>query len=666
MEKSVHFTQRYSNNFLLIFGIVAFVLTIVRLVLGLIVPVGLLTTQAHDDALLFQYADNLLSFNWLGDYNSKTLVKGVSYSLFLALCNWLHLPYTLGLGFMNVGSALLMVVALKKRFQNKIALGCIYLLLLYAPFTYSSLVGLRAYRMAIVPFAVLILFGCLVGLYLRKEERPKSLLPWSIGAGISMGFFWFIREDSIWILPFVAVVLLIMAICVIKEKAEIGTKVKKLILTIVPVLFLVASILVVCCMNFVYYGVFTTNDRSSGAFGKMMGYLYSIEDEDASAEEWVSHAVLESAMDVSPTLASIEPEIETYYAAWSGGNPIKGDIVAWALRDAAEAAGYYQNAVETEAFFAQVNQELEQAFEDGRLQKDNSIHFSNSAEGIQLEQIPDMLSLSIKQMAKMSLFYDTETGIPYSNGTLSQIGAAETLTRTSAVYQPLYQMTLNGTLTSKTDGAFSAEILDETGALLQEIALPQDGGNSYHFSLHFENLTGNQLQIRVYQNQQLVDAFAADSHETDLYSLQLEKTEQVTLDPQLDQVTGDIEIFDGIGNIYRTVSPVVDIFALLGYIMEVVFLFVLWKQKQPVWPEVERWLIVTGFALSAFVLIFGVEFFCGWLDEKVYISFYACGAYVLLMLVKYLSIYLGVQSIWKICKQNRESSRKLQKKKQNA
>ena len=351
MEKSVHFTQRYSNNFLLIFGIVAFVLTIVRLVLGLIVPVGLLTTQAHDDALLFQYADNLLSFNWLGDYNSKTLVKGVSYSLFLALCNWLHLPYTLGLGFMNVGSALLMVVALKKRFQNKIALGCIYLLLLYAPFTYSSLVGLRAYRMAIVPFAVLILFGCLVGLYLRKEERPKSLLPWSIGAGISMGFFWFIREDSIWILPFVAVVLLIMAICVIKEKAGIGTKVKKLILTVVPVLFLVASILVVCCMNFVYYGVFTTNDRSSGAFGKMMGYLYSIEDEDASAEEWVSHAVLESAMDVSPTLASIEPEIETYYAAWSGGNPIKGDIVAWALRDAAEAAGYYQNAVETEAFF---------------------------------------------------------------------------------------------------------------------------------------------------------------------------------------------------------------------------------------------------------------------------------------------------------------------------
>ena len=103
-------------------------------------------------------------------------------------------------------------------------------------------------------------------------------------------------------------------------------------------------------MNFVYYGVFTTNDRSSGAFGKMMGYLYSIEDEDASAEEWVSHAVLESAMDVSPTLASIEPEIETYYAAWSGGSPIKGDIVAWALRDAAEAAGYYQNAVETEAF----------------------------------------------------------------------------------------------------------------------------------------------------------------------------------------------------------------------------------------------------------------------------------------------------------------------------
>lgn len=666
MEKTVHFTQRYSKNFFLFFGIIVFALTIVRLVLGLVVPVGLWTTQAHDDALLFQYADNLLDFNWLGDYNSKTLVKGVSYSLFLAICNWLHLPYTLGLGLMNVGSAVLMVAALKKKFQNRIALGCIYLLLLYAPFTYSSLVGLRAYRMAIVPFAVLILFGCLVGLYLRKGEAPKSLIPWSIGAGISIGFFWFIREDSIWILPFVAVVLLIMAVCVIKEKTGMGTKVKKLVLTVVPVLFLVASILVVCCMNFLYYGVFTTNDRSSGAFGKMMGYLYSIEDEDASADEWVSHAALESAIDVSPTLATIEPEIETYYAAWSGGNPIKGDIVAWALRDAAEAAGYYQNAVETEGFFAQVNQELEQAFEDGRLEKDDSIHFSNSAEGIRLEQIPDMLSLSIKQMVKMSLFYDTETGIPYSNGTIDQIGAAETLTRTSAVYPARYQITLNGTLTPKTDGGFSAEIVDEAGTLLQEIVLPQDSTNGSYFSLHFENLTGNQLQIRVYQNEQLLDTFAADSHETDLYSLQLEKTEQVTLDPQLEQVTGDIELLDGIGNVYRTVSPVIDILALIGYIMEVVFLFVLWKQKQPVWPEVERWLIVTGFALSAFVLIFGVEFFCGWLDQKVYISFYACGAYVLLMLVKYLSIYLGVQSVWNICKGRRENRPKLQKKKWNA
>lgn len=655
--------QKRSKNFFLYFSIAVFVLTVIRLVLGLIVPISLLTNQEHDDALLFRYAENLIDFNWLGEYDSKTLVKGASYPLFIALCHWLHIPYTLGYGLFNVGSAFLFITALKKRFPNKIPLYCIYLLLIYAPYTFSSAVGLRAYRMAIVPFTVLLVFGCIIGLYLRKEQSPKSLIPWSVGAGISLGYFWFIREDSIWILPFTAVVLIILAVCVIKEKSAILTKIKKLILTVVPVVGILVAILSVCILNYHYYGVFTTNDRSSGEFGKMMGYLYSVEDENAPANVWVSHDVLEEAMEVSPTLNSIREEIETYYNAWGGGGAIKGDIIAWSLRDAATEAGYYQNAAETEAFYAQVNQELEQAFQDGRLQEDDTIRFSDSTEGIRLEQIPNMLYQSIKQTVKMSLFYDTEPAVPYSIGTPSNIERAEVLTRTTALWPATYNITINGTFISKTGEDLSMEIIGQNGETLQNVAFQSQQEDSCSFSSSFYHLTGNQLQVRIFQNGELIDSFALESRSTDQFDLQIETAEQVVFDARADQAAGDISILNNIQNAYSTLAPIVNVLALIGYLLEIACLFFLKKKKQPVWPEMERWLVVTGLGLSALVLIFGVEFFCSWMDDGWVLSFYSCGAYTLLMLVKYLSIYLGVQSVLYFfkCRKSKQPKAKLQK-----
>lgn len=650
-------TEKKKKNILFYFSIAVLVLTIIRIVLNLIVPIRLLTNQIHDDQLLFQYAEGILNFDWLGDYNNRTLVKGASYSLFIALCSWLHIPYTLGFGLFNIGSAYLLITALKRRFSNKIALYCIYLLLIYAPYTYSSAVGLRAYRMAIVPFAVLLVFGCLIGLYFRKAQSPKTLIPWSLGAGVSMGFFWFIREDSIWILPFVAVILLILGICVVKEKSRISIKIKKLILTVIPVFGLVIAILGVCFLNYHYYGVFTTNDRSSGEFGKMMGYLYSIEDENAPSDVWVSHDVLVEAMEVSPTLNSIQEEIETYYNSWGGGNAIKGDLIAWSLRDAVTMAGYYENAADTEAFYAQVNQELDQAFQNGKLQRDDTIRFSNSAEGIRIEQIPDMLYQSMKQMVKLSLFYDADVDMPYSVGAPGDIKNAEILTRTSALYPQTYNVTLNGSLTSKTGQPLSMNIFEENGALLQTVSLQLGSDNQYHFSCNFNQLAGNQLQIQILQNGELIDSFVAASRDTEQYTLQLEKVDQGVPDAKTEQVSEDISFLGKIQTVYSTLAPIVNVFAFIGYILEIVFLVMLKKQKKVVWPELERWLVVTGFALSAFVLTFGVEFFCSWIEEAWVINFYACGAYTLLMLVKYLSIYLGISAAWNWWK-NRHTTNK--------
>ena len=45
----------------------------------------------------------------------------------------------------------------------------------------------------------------MIGLTLRKELPLKKQLPWAVLTGMALAFFWQIREDSVWILPFIAV-----------------------------------------------------------------------------------------------------------------------------------------------------------------------------------------------------------------------------------------------------------------------------------------------------------------------------------------------------------------------------------------------------------------------------------------------------------------------------
>lgn len=55
--------------------------------------------------------------------------------------------------------------------------------------------------------AVEIIIACLLAIYYRKYGSSRKLLPWFLGLSVAFPFFWFIREDSIWLLPFTVVAL---------------------------------------------------------------------------------------------------------------------------------------------------------------------------------------------------------------------------------------------------------------------------------------------------------------------------------------------------------------------------------------------------------------------------------------------------------------------------
>ena len=185
--------------------IVILLFTLFRILAGIRIPCMILADQRYDDRMMFENAGNLINGVWLGDYNSYTLSKGISYPLFLVLARKLFLPYSALLSLLQAAGAGLFVRALSLRLQNPYGRAALYLLLLFSPVSLTLLVTQRLYRMAIVPGMVLLVFSGMIGLTLRKDQPLKRQLPWALLTGFALAFFWQIREDSVWIMPFIAV-----------------------------------------------------------------------------------------------------------------------------------------------------------------------------------------------------------------------------------------------------------------------------------------------------------------------------------------------------------------------------------------------------------------------------------------------------------------------------
>lgn len=196
-----------------------------------------------------------------------------------------------------------------------------------------------------------------------------------LGLSVAFPFFWFIREDSIWLLPFTVVALGISFVQILLGQDFSFKEVKKLkndsffsrngmaetFIVLLPIVGFSIVYQWIEYKNETTYGIATINDRSSGEFGRLMKQLIRIDDETnlnkENSEIWVSHAALNKALAASPTFHTVSTRIDELYTthAWTQGGKVKelpGDIIFWALRDVVSESGYYQNnAKETNDFW---------------------------------------------------------------------------------------------------------------------------------------------------------------------------------------------------------------------------------------------------------------------------------------------------------------------------
>lgn len=419
---------------------VVLLISVFRIALLMRTPISAYTDQAYDDELLFQYALNLISGNWLGSFHSLTLVKGISYPVYLALLYKAGIPYLMGLGLLIFVSAAAFCLAIHRYVKNKWTLRILYVFLIFNPITFQTYSTMRVYRIAIMPEISLLLFSLAIGAYLRLDDGVRKYGVWLLAEAFVYPFFYYIREDSIWVLPFLTVLAILETGILVSKGIKNHIRWKKIVLEIflccLPFAMLEVSSGLLKCINHHYYGVYEVNDRTEGPFAHVLSKLYSIEDayKDNDDIVYCSRDALDLAYAASPALNSISSQINASVMQWGAGAECKGDIIAWALRSGADQAGCYQDAATEYAFWSKVDQELDEAFQDGRLMKKSGITISSQLPPISASRLKTQVEKSLQLSWKVNTYQNLSAYAGVGTGDPQEIRTYEVITGANAIY----------------------------------------------------------------------------------------------------------------------------------------------------------------------------------------------------------------------------------------
>lgn len=372
--------------------VVAAILTVFRVALAANTPLVPNMDQLYDDALLMGYAKSLAAGNWLGEYGWLTLAKRPGFSLFLALPTLTGVSYQVLFIAAYIAAAIAFVVSIRPLIPSRcIRLG-LYCLLLFLPALFTWELFQRVYRMSIVIPFVMMVFSCYIGVYLRRDEPLPRLLPWVALLSVSMPLFYIMKEDSIWIAPFVLVVSALVVghwlIGVVKKRDTLLGFTARTLLVALPVLCVAALVAVLGAKNYEAYGERTICERSDGSFSRAMSELVSVDAGDSDRVVWLTRSALLQALDQSPSLAAMQAEVLEAWDNW--GSPegeVPGDHAYWALLDAYTRAGLCVSGKETDRYWNAVANELHEAFAQGSIARKGGLKISSSVQPIQPKDV---------------------------------------------------------------------------------------------------------------------------------------------------------------------------------------------------------------------------------------------------------------------------------------
>jgi hypothetical protein len=205
-----------------------------------------------------------------------------------------------------------------------------------------------------------------------RGHRPlRAQLGWSLLAGVAFAFFWYSREEGIWLVPSL-LLLLGPAVVQVLRPGQPG-RWPRLGLLALPVLLFAGAGWLLRSVNARYYGAPVSVDVKDSSFPRAYGALLRLTPAQPNPGIPVARETRLRAYAVSPAFALLQPYLEgpvgDRWTQVSQGElklatpdqEIHGGWFQWALREAAAQAGQYRNAATADAYWAQVAAEINAA-----------------------------------------------------------------------------------------------------------------------------------------------------------------------------------------------------------------------------------------------------------------------------------------------------------------
>lgn len=382
--------------------LILLLLLILKIVIVQVQPISAKYNMIYDDQLMVEQANSIVSGNWLGEYNSKTLTKGAFTPLFIALTYVFNIPFLIGKEIFYGIACIVFTLIISKKIKNQKLLIFIYIVILLNPVEYSAQLC-RAYRDGLYTSLILFLLSFLIGIFINREEKNlEKQIKYFIGIGITFSAAYLCREETIWLVPFI----LVITIATIIPKYLN----KKIFLFIIPIAITLLLTNVVCAINYKYYGVYTLNQYWGKAFKSAYGALLNVMPKEEKRRVPITRETMNRIYEVSPKFA----ELKDFFEGEEGENwrdigiKIEGELtgayVQWALMDAVESLGYYETATKAEQYYMELANEINQLCDNGVIESRTQKIISNSC----YFELSDIIEIIIKMPEVIKYQYSFE------------------------------------------------------------------------------------------------------------------------------------------------------------------------------------------------------------------------------------------------------------------
>ncbi len=330
-----------------------------------------------DDYLILHEAKALLDFKWVGHFWGRTLSKGPGAPIFIVIANFVGLSFIQAQFLLYIGASILFANVLKKVIKSDFVKLVVFTIVLFNPVIYDTEL-LRVYRDGINCSFLLIVVSCAFGIFFNYKEEIKKIIPYMVGFGIFATWMAITREEAIWIAPFVLGSSIITILFIIFDKTCLN-KVKRCCLYFIPLSIYLITIFIVCLFNRIAYGEFVRVEQNSKPYKDFIKAASSVDVDEPMLKVDVTTEAREKLYEVSPTFSKLKSYLESndprrnFKVYGTIPNEIENGWFMWAVYLALDEVDEYSENVKTyNDAFRKMADEINKAYEDGRLKKEDN------------------------------------------------------------------------------------------------------------------------------------------------------------------------------------------------------------------------------------------------------------------------------------------------------